>query len=348
VDLGAVRHNVRVILDRLPPGAGLLAVVKANGYGHGAQPVARAVLDAGAWGLAVSTPQEAAELTGLVPPERLLAMGGLAPQDARGAVQAACSLTCHSQELAGALEAAAAASGREATLHLKVDTGMSRLGCRPEEAAALARRVAGSSHMRLGGVYTHLAAAGSDDGYTRHQFGLFKSTLEGLGLDPGLRHCCNSAAALNCPDMALDAVRCGIAIYGCGDPSLRPTLALRAVVTQVKEVPTGATVGYERTWTAGRSSRVATIAIGYEDGVLRSRSNRGDVVIAGRRAPLIGRVSMDQITADVTEVPDARAGQWATLIGDGISAAEVAAWSETIPYEVFTSIGSRVQRTYRE
>ena len=144
----------------------------------------------------------------------------------------------------------------------------------------------------------------------------------------------------------MDAVRCGIALYGYGDAGLRPALALHAVITQVKEVSAGAAVGYGRAWVAARPTRVATIAIGYEDGVLRQRANRGDLVIAGRRAPLIGRVSMDQITADVGNVPEARAGGRATLIGEGITADDVAEWSATNPYEVLTSIGRRVDRVY--
>jgi alanine racemase len=148
--------------------------------------------------------------------------------------------------------------------------------------------------------------------------------------------------------MGLDAVRCGIALYGCDWPELRPALELRALITQVKEVAAGSSVGYGRTWIARRPSRVATVAIGYEDGVMRSRSGRGEVVIAGRRAPLIGRVSMDQITVDVSDVPEAKAGETATLIGDGISAEEVAEWSGTISYEVLTALGDRVRRSYRE
>jgi alanine racemase len=146
--------------------------------------------------------------------------------------------------------------------------------------------------------------------------------------------------------MALDAVRCGIALYGCEWPGLRPALRLRAPVTQVRSVPAGAAVGYGRTWCAMRPSRVATVAIGYEDGVMRRRSNRGDVVVRGRRAPLIGRVSMDQLTVDVTDIPEVRAGDAVTLIGDGIAAEEVAGWCDTISYEVLTSIGARVRRIH--
>ena len=346
VDIDAIRHNVAFLRGRLPSSVRFMAVVKANGYGHGSAAVARAALEAGAWGLAVSTPAEAAILAGLVEGERLLTVNGLAPSDVREAVAAGCAVTCHSEELAAALEAAAPAGAR-VPVHLKVDTGMGRLGCSPAEAAGLARRIVSSRRLRLAGVFTHFASADCDPGFTEEQFECFRHVLRGLDVDPGLRHAANSAAVLRHPDTALDAVRCGIALYGYGDAGLRPALRLHAVVTQVKEVPAGATVGYGRTWVAQRPTRVATIAIGYEDGVLRSRANLGDVVIAGRRAPLIGRVSMDQITADASGVPGVRPGDRATLIGEGITADDVAGWSGTNAYEVLTSIGGRVQRVYR-
>jgi alanine racemase len=323
-----------------------IAVVKADGYGHGAGAVGRAALEAGAWGLAVSTTDEAASLVPLVEPDRLLALGGLTPCEAGQAAAVGCAVTCHSLELADALEAAAP-PGRRLPVHLKVDTGMGRLGCAPDEAPALARRLAGSGRLRLAGVFTHFASADCEPEFTQEQFARFGRVLKALDVDPGLRHAANSAAVLRHPETALDAVRCGIALYGYGDPGLRPALSLRAAVTQVKEVPAGAAVGYARTWVAPRATRVATIAVGYGDGVLRRRSNRGEVVIRGRRAPLIGRVSMDQVTADVGEVPGVRAGDWATLIGEGITADEVADWSGTIAYEVLTSIGRRVERVYR-
>jgi alanine racemase len=345
VDLGAVRHNVRLLRDRVAAGVRFVAVVKADGYGHGAVAVARAALQAGAWGLAVSTPDEAAALAGLVEPDRLLALGGLAPCDAEQAVAAGCAVTCHTEELAAALEAAAPAGSR-VPVHLKVDTGMGRLGCAPGEAASLARRIGRSERLRLAGVFTHFASADCDPSFTGEQFERFQHVLDGLDVEPGLRHAANSAAVLRHPETALDAVRCGIAMYGYGGAGLRPALALHAVITQVKEVPAGSAVGYARAWVAARPTRVATVAIGYEDGVLRQRADRGQVVVAGRRAPLIGRVSMDQITVDVGEVPDARSGDRATLIGEGITADEVAEWSATTSYEVLTSIGRRVQRVY--
>ncbi|PZR89589.1 MAG: alanine racemase [Candidatus Nephthysia bennettiae] len=347
VDLTAVRHNVRYLQGRLADGIRLIAVVKADGYGHGAEEVARAALEAGAWGLAVSTLEEAAAFRGTIEPDRLLALGGLAPNEAVGAASAGCAVTCHSHELADALESARG-PGDRLPVHLKVDTGMGRLGCSLSEAGGLARRLSRSSRLRLAGIYTHLASAEADEAFTRDQFDRFSRLLDGLDVDPGLRHAANSAAALRYPEMGLDAVRCGIALYGCEWPGLRAALSLRATIIQVKELSAGHSVGYGRTWVAERPTRVATVAIGYEDGVLRSRSGRGEVVVRGRRAPLIGRVSMDQITVDVTEVPEAKAGDTVTLVGKGISAEQVAEWSGTISYEVLTALGGRVRRVYRE
>lgn len=345
VDLDAIRHNVRFLRDRLPAATRLVAVVKGQAYGHGAAPVARAALESGAWGLGVATPVEAEELRGLCDGERLLLLGGLAPCQAAEAARVGCGVACGSEELAAAL-AEAGHAGSPVPVHLKVDTGMGRLGCPPEDAAQLARRIQEAPALRLAGVFTHFASSESDQDFTAAQFERFQSALASLDGGAGLRHACNSGAALRYPAMALDAVRCGIALYGCEWPGLRPALRLRALVTHVKRVPEGAGIGYGQTWHAQRDSVIATIGIGYEDGVLRSRSSRGAVVIRGRRAPLVGRVSMDQITADVTDVPGVCPGDVATLIGEGITAEEVGEWSGTNSYEVLTSIGSRVERVY--
>lgn len=338
-----------------PDGAAVIAVVKAQGYGHGAIPVARAALEAGAWGLAVSTLEEASELRGLCGDDRILALGGLLPEDAGDAMRAGCAVMCHRFDVARALAAAAAAAGMTLPVHLKVDTGMGRLGCAPPEAVDLARAIAGSGSLRLAGTFTHFASSDSDPHMTRAQHALFLEVLaamEAAGIDPGLRHAANSGGALRHPELTLDAVRAGIALYGCEGEGLKPALALRATVTHVKDVPPGATVGYGATWRAPGPSRVATVALGYADGVMRARSNRGAAIIRGRRAPLIGRVSMDATTFDVTGIGGVSVGDVATFIGAGgaerITAEEVAEWSGTISYEVLTAIGLRVERRYRE
>jgi alanine racemase len=320
-------------------------VVKAGGYGHGAVPVAHAALEGGATGLAVATLEEAAQLRGLVDPEQVLVMGGLLPAHAAAAAASGCSVGVSSRELAEALGQA----GENVPVHLKIDTGMGRFGCAPEEAPALARLIDESRGTRLAGTWTHFAKSESDDEMTRRQFELFLETISRLDVGPGIRHACNSMGAFHHPDFALDAVRCGISIYGCEWPGTRPALALRSVVTHLKTVDRGATVGYGSLWKAEGPTRVATVAIGYADGVHRARANRGHVLVRGRRARLIGMVSMDAITLDVSDVPGGvQVGDVATLIGrDGdevITAEEVAEWSGTISYEVLTSIGPRVER----
>ena len=321
-------------------------MVKADGYGHGAIPAAKAALDGGATELAVATLEEAVELRGLVEGERVLVMGGLVPAQAADAATSRCGIAVSTREMAEAL----AGSEPAVPVHLKIDTGMGRFGSSPEDAPGLARQIQESRGTRLAGTWTHFASAESDEQMTRRQFELFADTLGRLGVDPGIRHACNSSAALRHPDYALDAVRCGIAIYGCEWPGTRPALALRSVITHLKTVEQGATVGYGATWRAPGRAQVATVAIGYEDGVFRSRANRGHVLVRGRRAPLIGMVSMDAITLDVTEVPGVQVGDVVTLIGrDGeqvIMAEEVAQWSGTISYEVLTAIGPRINLVY--
>ena len=348
VDLGAVRANCALILAHLSNGPHLLAVVKADGYGHGAVAVARAAIDGGATGLAVATLEEAHALGGLVSKEQILVMGGITVDQARWAAAGGWGIAVSSRELAAALRE----TDEVVPVHLEIDTGMGRFGCTPAEAPGLARFIGDSSRLQLAGTWTHFASAGSDDAMTQAQFDRFVEAMANFDVDAGRRHACNSAAALRHPEFGLDAVRCGIAIYGCEWPGTRPALALRSVVTHLKTVEAGATVGYGATWKASGKRRVATVSIGYADGVHRARSNRGHVLVRGRPAPLIGVVSMDAITLDVTDVRGVQVGDVATLIGaDGderITAEQVAEWSNTISYEVLTSIGPRVERRYSE
>jgi len=321
--------------------------VKAGGYGHGAIRAARAALDGGATHLAVATLAEARELGGLVPAEHILVMGGLTLADAPAAATSGCSIAVSRLDFARAL----GESSEVVPVHLKIDTGMGRFGCAPEEAPALARFIDESAGLRLAGTWTHFACADTDAAMTRLQFERFTNALATLDIEPGLKHVCNSAGARHFPEYALDAVRCGIALYGCEWTGSAPALALKSVITHLKTVERGATVGYGSTWRARDRARVATVAIGYADGVHRMRSNRGHVLVRGRRAPLIGTVSMDAITVDVSDIDGVELGDVVTLIGqDGeekISAEEVGRWSGTISYEVLTSLGRRVEIVYR-
>ena len=323
-------------------------MVKAGGYGHGAPQAARAALAGGAHRLAVSTLEEARELDGEIQADRILVMGGLTPAQASSAAASGCAIGVSSMAMAEAL----ARSETVVPVHLKIDTGMGRFGCAPEEAPALARFIQESDALSLAGTWTHFACADSDVGMTRRQFDLFMNVIDSLGVDPGMRHVSNSAGARHYPEFALDAVRCGIALYGCEWTGSQPALSLRSVVTHLKTVGPGATVGYGSTWRAKVPTRVATVAIGYADGVRRMRSNRGHALVRGRRAPFIGTVSMDAITLDVSSVEGVEMGDVVTLIGrDGdehISAEDVGRWSGTISYEVLTSLGQRVERQYIE
>lgn len=343
IDFGAISANCELI-RRHVNGAGLFAVVKAGGYGHGAVNVAHAALEGGATGLAVATLEEAEQLRGLVDAEEILVMGGILPSQARNAAASGCSIGVSSRELAEALDG----SSPTVPVHLKIDTGMGRFGCAPEDAPSLAQMIDRSRGLRLAGTWTHFASADSDEAMTIRQFNLFLDALSRFDVSPGLRHACNSAGALHRPEFALDAVRAGIAIYGCEWPGTRPALTLRSVITHLKTVQRGATVGYGALWRAPETSQVATVAIGYADGVFRARANKGEVLVRGRRAPLIGMVSMDAITLDVSHVPGVQVGDVVTLIGrdadEQITAEDVAAWSNTISYEVLTSIGPRVER----
>lgn len=322
-------------------------MVKADGYGHGAVRAARAALAGGATRLAVATLAEARELGGLVDAEHLLVMGGLPLSDASAAAASGCAIAVSSLAFAEAL----AQSDEVLPVHLKIDTGMGRFGCSPEEAPELARFIDRSAGLRLAGTWTHFACADTDVAMTRRQFALFEQALSTLSVDPGVRHVCNSAGARHFPEFALDAVRCGISLYGCEWPGSEPALALRSVITHLKTVDKGAAVGYGSTWRARERRRIATVAIGYADGVHRIRSNRGHVLVRGRKAPLVGTVSMDAITVDVSDVEGVVVGDVVTLIGtDGeqrITAEDVGRWSGTISYEVLTSLGDRVELVYR-
>jgi alanine racemase len=294
----------------------------------------------------VATLEEARELTGLVRADRILVMGGLPLQHAAAAATSGCSIAVSSLEFAQAL----GDRDEVVPVHLKIDTGMGRFGCAPHEAAAIAKFIDEAPALLLAGTWTHFASADSDEAMTRKQFDRFIDALTTFEVDPGFRHACNSAGARRFPEFALDAVRSGIALYGCEWPGTRPVLSLRSAVTHIRTLSAGDTVGYGATWRAVGRTPVATVAIGYADGVARARSNRGHVLVRGHRAPLIGVVSMDAITVEVANVPGIKVGDVVTLIGedsgDRITPEEVADWSGTISYEVLTSVGPRVEKRY--
>jgi len=361
IDLDAIVHNVQGFKRLLGEQVAIMAVVKANAYGHGMEQVARAALAAGATWLTVSRLDEGIALrqAGLDAP--ILLMGFVACSAAPLVVQYGLTPTLADWSLAQALSAAANRLGRLLPVHVKVDTGMNRFGLAPEETLDFMRALVRLPGLVLQGLYTHFASADAADGsYTRRQLACFKQVLAALeanGIRVPVRHAANSAAALTLPEARLDAVRLGIAMYGLRpstevEPAipLRPALTLKGRVAQVRVLPPGSSISYGRTYTTSQTTPVALIACGYGDGYSRLCSNRGAVLVRGRRAPIRGRVCMDQLVVEVSGIAGVRPGDEAVLIGrqgdQEISAEEVAGWAETINYEVVTQLLPRLPRVY--
>ena len=360
VNLAAIERNVARLCARLTGGAALCAVVKADGYGHGAAQAARAALAGGAQQLAVATPMEALELreAGLDAP--VLVMGAVSGEELQYALAAGAELVAWSERFVEDLTRAAG-EVRPVRVHVKLDTGMGRLGTRDaEEALAVAEAIAASAPaLELAGAMTHFATADEDPEFVAEQLRRFEPFVAELRRRQRslVVHAANSAATLTAPASHFDMVRCGIAIYGCdpmnSDPAsheLEPALELRSYVAAVKPTAAGESVGYGRRFVAERDTMVATLPIGYADGIRRALSNNCDVVVGGRRYPLVGTVSMDNIAVDLGPRSDVAVGQPATIIGrergERQTVEELARRIGTINYEVLCGISHRVPRLY--
>jgi alanine racemase len=333
-----------------------MAVVKANGYGHGAVQIAGAALEAGATWLGVSSVQEGIELrqAGLTAP--ILNLGYTPPVALSAAVAAKLSLTLYDRDSFANFRNAATEIG----VHVKLNSGMNRLGARPDEAVALATEVHRDNRLRLEGFWTHFASADADPDFTRSQLKLYieaRARLERAGVTGFISHAANSAGLLHFPEARLDLVRAGLVLYGVRPgpdwkdlPDLRPALTWQTIVTHTQTVDTGGIVGYGGRFKAARPATIATIAVGYADGLHRQASSGGRALVRGRSVPIAGTISMDQAALDVTDVPDVTVGDVVTLIGqDGdtiATADQLAAASGTISYEVLCAISSRVLRRY--
>jgi alanine racemase len=357
VNLASVQRNVESLRQRLRGGAELCAVVKGDGYGHGAVPVARAALAGGAIWLAVATASEAAELREAGVQARLLVMGAVSREELGLALSARADLVAWDERFVAVL---AAAASEPVKVHIKLDTGMGRLGTRDTKMAIqLADRVLSDERVELSGAMTHFATADEDPEFVAVQLRRFGPFVEELRRrQPGVVvHAANSAATLREPLSHYDLVRCGIAIYGAdpmnADPfahGLEPALELTSYVAAVKLAAPGDSAGYGRQWVAERETWVGTLPLGYADGIRRALSNNCDVLIGGRRYPLVGTVSMDNITVDLGVSTTVKPGDGAVIIGrDGPerqTAEELASRLGTINYEVLCGISSRVPRTY--
>lgn len=363
VNLAAIERNVERLRDVLAEGAGLCAVVKANGYGHGAPQAARAALAGGARMLAVATAVEAAELRAAGIDAPVLVMGAITDAELPVALEARSELVAWSDRF---VERAAQACRdgffpTPVRLHVKLDTGMGRLGTRDRgEALAVAERVdRATPALELAGAMTHFASADEDPEFTARQLERFTPFAEALRRrrPAVVVHAANSAATLREPGSHFDLVRCGIAIYGCDpmnqDPAthgLEPALELSSYLAAVKRARRGDSAGYGRQFIASHDTWIGTIPIGYADGIRRTLTNNCDLLIAGRRYPLVGTVSMDNITVDLGPRPSAGCGEPVTIIGaDGEerqTAEALARRIATINYEVLCGISGRVPRAY--
>lgn len=360
VDHAAIRSNLEVI-RRSAPNAQVIGVVKANAYGHGAVPVANTLAAAGVERIAIATVDEAIELreAGIKLP--LVLLWGVGPDEASVVTRHALEPIVDDDRAIELLEAAGARDGVRIAVHLKVDTGLGRQGAAPDDAVALATRIARSRHLRLAGTMSHLAVPGEDDAYTEVQVLRLARVLDAMrsaGVDPGLVHVSATGGLLAGVLTLADAVRPGLALYGLQpqwaadrDAGLVPALTLRARALRIFDLPAGEAVGYGLRFRAKRDTRIATLGIGYGDGWPRIHANNGSALVHGRRAPIVGAISMDGLTVDLGGIDGVTYGDEFVLIGaqDGarITADQVAAERRTINYEVTTALRERLPRLHR-
>jgi Alr-MurF fusion protein len=358
VNLEAIAHNVRRIVGLVGPGVRLLAVLKADAYGHGSIRVARTALNNGASYLGVASINEGAALRRVDITAPILVLGYTPAWQARELVLHDLSATVFNVDVARVLSRAARELDREVRVHVKVDSGMGRLGLLPHEVPAFVEELRALPGLVLEGIFTHLSTADSDLEYARWQLERFQQVLRALaraGVDFPLVHAANSAAVLALPESHLNMVRLGIAMYGLQPspeaplpPDFRPALTFKTQVAQVKTLPPGSFVGYGKDYCTSGEERIAVLPVGYADGFRRAPRHWSEVLVRGRRAPIVGRVSMDQTTVDVSHVPGVRQGDEVVLIGEQgdeqITAEEVAERLGTINYEVVSEILARVPR----
>lgn len=367
IDLQSIRDNVRV-LRRHAAGAELMAVVKANGYGHGAVPVARTALEAGATWLGVAMIEEGLELRQAGIDAPVLVLSEPPPEAAGALLSAGLTATVYTQRFAEALDEAArdraagdgAARDRAARVHVKLDTGMHRVGAPEEQWGTLLTAIASLPDVHVEGLWSHLAVGDEpDNDFTviqQERFARGVGMARDVGLDPQILHLANSAGTTVFPSTHQDLVRTGIALYGLEAApgialeGLRPALSLRSRLSLVKPLARGESVSYGRRWTAEQDTVIGTVVGGYADGIRRGLTNIGAVWINGRRCRVAGAVCMDQFVVDLGPDATEQAGEDVWLIGgpgpDAVTAADWAAWLDTITYEVTCGIGSRVPRVH--
>jgi alanine racemase len=363
IDLAALERNLRLIRASLPAHMRYVAVVKADAYGHGLPQTAARLMHAGADLFAVATLSEAMTVRELGPGWPILLLSPMLPEEDRYLADYDLTATVSTADEVARFDAVGREAGRPISVHLKIDTGMGRLGVWHEHAQDVHARIAASPHLRLGGVFTHFASPDDDAAFTAEQRRRFLAALDRCtGLRPGeiFVHADNSAGLESMPGASpFNAVRIGLLQFGIlphpnsllAEVHTEPVFSFRSRVGLVKTLPAGSTVSYGRTRRLDRDTTTAIVCAGYGDGIPRAVSNRAEVLIRGRRCPVLGRVTMDQTIVDVTDVPGAQVGDEVALVGrqEGaeISIGEFSGWAETIPWETLCSVTKRVPRIYR-
>ncbi len=364
IDLDAVLYNMESMRGNIAENTKIMAVIKADGYGHGAVEIAEAIdhLDY-VFGYAVATVEEGLILRKHGIEKPILILGYVFPDQYEAMIRAEIRPTVFTAEMAEELSEAAEKTGMDCKIHFAIDTGMGRIGYQvTEEAADEMTRLAKLPHIMVEGIFTHFAKADEIEKEPTHrQIELFIhmiQMLEQRGVKIPIHHCSNSAGIVEIPEANMDLVRAGITLYGLWPSdevdktkiSIKPALSLITHVAYVKELEAGHSISYGGTYTTKETRRIATIPVGYADGYARSLSNKGDVLIHGRRAPICGRVCMDQFMVDVTDIPDVTVGDEVILIGSAgeetITMEEVGAISGRFNYEFVCDLGKRIPRVY--
>ncbi len=364
INLDSLRYNVKAIRAFVPSSSKIMAVVKANAYGHGSVDCSRVLLENGADMLGVATLSEAVELrvAGITAP--ILVLGYTSPGQAEGIIRWGITPTVYTVESAEGLRDAAVKLGSPLNIHIKIDTGLGRIGFQPNEASIEAiTEIKQMPNIKIEGIFTHFALADTDKAYTLKQFNVFQNFLDGLtkrGINIPIKHASNSAAIIDYPEYNLDMVRPGCILFGLYPSGngqrdnilLKPAMTLKTRVTHVKTVPPGTGLSYGLTYTTKTESCIGSLSVGYADGYSRTLSNNAEVWVGGGRAPVVGRVCMDQTMVDLSDVETTVVGSKVILFGDGCSgeptAYDVAKWMGSITDEVVTSISRRVPRVYTE
>jgi len=368
IDLNALRRNLGALRSALGAGVGVMAVVKADAYGHGAAACARAALEAGAASLGVGIIEEGIQLreSGIRAP--ILVMGGISGSEIGDLLHHDLATTVYTQSLVQAISKQAAQAGKRPRIHIKVDTGMTRLGISTNDFLCLAENAKNLGNLEIEGLCTHFSSADEeDDDYTLQQLSRFEAALGQLqtaGIRVPQIHCANSAAILKYPQSRFNLVRPGLILYGAlPSPALQPYLEpvfggeppapvmhLKSKIILIKKTARGTPLSYARKHVTRRDSLIATLPIGYADGLARSLSGKMQVVVKGKKAPQVGAVCMDMILIDVTDIPGVQVDDEVTLFGgqgeQRIRVEETAAWAGTIPYEILCAVGKRVPRVY--